>query len=254
MTGIINRLKQSLRRRLRDFLGVPPNLIGAHGCIRAAASFAVWNQVPGDYLEFGVWEGRSFAVAYDELMQTRAAHIRRTQVSDDEYEAWKSSPPRFFAFDSFEGIQQDDDAERMVDYHPGAYACTEERFLNNVAGLGVDLERVVTVKGYYDQTCTPETRAAHQLDKAAIVHIDCDLYESTVPVLDFVTDILQQGSIIIFDDWYRFQGRPDAGEQRACNEWLARNPHIELIPHWQQGPQSKSFLVNFRQPANERAS
>ena len=74
--------------------------------------------------------------------------------------------------------------------------------------------------------------------------IDCDLYESTVPVLDFITDIVGQGTIIIFDDWYRFKGSTEHGEQRACKEWLERNPHITLTQYWQQGPQSVAFLVN----------
>ena len=76
--------------------------------------------------------------------------------------------------------------------------------------------------------------------------IDCDLYESTVPVLDFLTDLVGQGTVLIFHDWFRFKGRPDCGEQRACREWLARNPQLELIEYWREGPQAVSFLVNLK--------
>ena len=41
------------------------------------------------------------------------------------------------------------------------------------------------------------------------------LYESTIVVLDFVTDLLVQGSVLVFDDWFYNQGRKDRGEQKA---------------------------------------
>lgn len=100
------------------------------------------------------------------------------------------------------------------------------------------------VPGFYDETLTADTKEQLSLQRAAIILIDCDLYESTVPVLEFITDLVDQGTILIFDDWYRFKGDPNKGEQRACNEWLQKNPHINLVQYWQQGPQSVAFLVN----------
>lgn len=74
------------------------------------------------------------------------------------------------------------------------------------------------------------------LQKVAVAWVDCDLYESTVPVLEYLTPRLAQGAIIVFDDWYCFQGASDRGEQRACREWLEANRDIELVPwqshHW----------------------
>ena len=245
MKKVIRSLRQRLVDRCRAFLRIPPNYVGDNGCIRAAASFAAWNQIPGDYLEFGVWRGYSFTTAYHEITQQRRNHLRLGYTSL-EYDAWKASNPRFFAFDSFEGIPTGADAERMIDYGAGSYACSEEEFAALIAAQGVDLERVVRVKGWYQDTCTDETKRRHRLTSVAIALIDCDLYESTVPVLDFLTDIVQQGTILIFDDWFRFRGSPDSGEQRACREWLERNPHLELIEFWRQAPQAVAFLVNFR--------
>jgi len=78
-----------------------------------------------------------------------------------------------------------------------------------------------------------ETKRRLSLKRASLVLIDCDLYESTVPVLAFITDLLDQGTIIIFDDWYRYKGHLDKGEQRACREWLDKNPQLELSRYWQ---------------------
>jgi len=52
------------------------------------------------------------------------------------------------------------------------------------------------------------------------------------------------GSVICFDDWFCYNGRPDAGEHLACREWLDKNPQIALRDyqtfHWA----GKSFIVN----------
>ena len=79
-----------------------------------------------------------------------------------------------------------------------------------------------------------------------MIMIDCDLYESTVPVLEFITDLVQQGTIIVFHDWFRFKGDPNCGEQKACREWLDQHPEIELIEFWREAPQAVSFVVNMR--------
>jgi hypothetical protein len=58
--------------------------------------------------------------------------------------------------------------------------------------------------------------------------VDCDFYESTVPVLNFLTSKLSVGSVIMFDDWRCYRNLPDFGQQRACREWLEANPQIKL--------------------------
>lgn len=243
MKKVLRALRHRTVNRIRTFLGIPPNYIGNNGCLRAAASFAAWNQIPGDYLEFGVWQGDSFSAAHKHITHERANHIG-LGYADSDYEAWKRTRPRFFAFDSFAGIPDVEGAEMMVDYQAGSYSCSRTDFLDNVVAKGVPLEDVVVVQGFYEETCSEATRKEFGLEKAAVVMIDCDLYESTVPVLEFLTSIVQQGTIIVFDDWFRFKGNPNSGEQRACREWLERNPHIELIEFWREGPQAVSFVVN----------
>jgi hypothetical protein len=238
-------LRRSLRSLARRIVGVAkPNPVGRHGCIHSAVSFVTWNQIEGDYLEFGVYRGESLTEAYHALDRSRRDYAANG-FDSPEYKRWQASPPRFFAFDSFEGLPAGT-AERPVDFGQGAFGCSEAAFKTNVARDGVDLTRLVTVPGFYDQSLTQDVKRRLKLEKAALVMIDCDLYESTVPVLDFLTDLVGQGTILIFHDWFRFKGRPDCGEQRACREWLARNPHLELIEYWREGTQAVSFLVNLK--------
>ncbi len=241
----LKRVLLPLRHLAGEFVILPgANYIGNHGCINAASSFITWNQIEGDYLEFGVWEGESFVAAYRAIMEQRRRHLSYG-YDTPEYRRWIATPPRFFAFDSFAGLPAGA-GERHVDYHAGAYQCPEDRFKANLLKHDVPLGAVVTVPGFYDQTLNGKTKAQYGLRKAAMVMIDCDLYESTMPVLDFLTDLVGQGTIIIFDDWFRFRGSPEHGEQRACREWLAKNPHLELIEYWREGPQAVSFLVNIK--------
>jgi len=246
---VVKRILRPVRRLAARFvLPDESNVVGRYGCIYTAASFVTWNQIEGDYLEFGVWRGESFAAAYHALQHYRRQHAGLNSAAlknSTEYTTWLESPPRFFAFDSFQGLPPGA-AERQVDFTPGAYGCSEAEFRANIAKEGVDLSRVVTVPGFYDHSLNRETKQQLGLKKAAVVMIDCDLYESTVPVLEFLTDLVGQGTILIFHDWFRFKGRPDCGEQRACREWLARNPQLELIDFWRQGPQAVSFIVNLK--------
>lgn len=238
---LVKRIRRIAWRLLGPATGQSQDYVGAYGCIRCAASFLAWNQIGGDYLEFGVYQGGSFAEAYRSVWRSRRSV--RQFIDAAEIETWYRYRPRFIAFDSFSGLPGGA-GERHADYGEGAYSCTEAMFLDNIRDNGVDLNDVVTVPGFYDQTLNTETKQRLGLKRASLVLIDCDLYESTVPVLEFITDLVGQGTIIIFDDWYRYKGRPDKGEQRACREWLEKNPQFELVQYWQQGPQAVAFLVN----------
>jgi len=79
-----------------------------------------------------------------------------------------------------------------------------------------------------------------------MIHIDCDLYESAKTVLSFITPIVQEGTIIMFDDWYQFRGNPDKGEQRAFREWLYDNPHLNSVEYVKQPPWANSFIISHR--------
>ena len=68
------------------------------------------------------------------------------------------------------------------------------------------------VKGYFKDTLPKE-----EIYPIAVAHIDCDLYSSTVEVLEFLKPRLVDGALLLFDDWFCYRGRSDKGERRA---WL----------------------------------
>jgi len=139
----------------------------------------------------------------------------------------------FYAFDSFDGLPVTAEASRtgFAQFEQGEFSCAEKDFLTNIRRNGVDLSKVVTVPGWFSETLRPENPQVAKLRNAAVIWIDCDLYESTVPVLRFITPYLQPGTVVVFDDWYCYRADPQAGEQLAFREWLAAHPEFIAIQH-----------------------
>jgi hypothetical protein len=134
----------------------------------------------------------------------------------------------FLAFDSFEGLPEIGAIDKQDIWQKGRLATAEEDFKTKVFRTGMPRNRLRTIKGFYDQSLTPELATQLLPTKAAIVYVDCDLYESTVPVLRFARDFLKVGTIVVFDDWDCFLADPERGERRAWAEFLAANPDLRF--------------------------
>ena len=191
-----------------------------------AFTYALASNVIGDYLEFGVFGGKTFSLAYHHAIM-------------------RGFTGRFIALDSFDGLP---DGARDYDMpsntlHAGQFASPIDEFRKKVAAKGVDLARVRTVKGWFNESLTTELKKSLRLERAAVIMVDCDLYESAVPVLEFITDILVPGSVLMFDDWFLYEGNPEHGVQAATNEWLVLNPQIHLIEYHKFGWHGNSFIV-----------
>jgi len=104
--------------------------------------------------------------------------------------------------------------------------CPQADFIQYLTRSGVDLNDVIVVPGFYDRSLTRELHERHKLIASAVIHVDCDLYESTVPVLYFIAPSVVDGTTICFDDWFYYKGHPDKGERGAFEAWLRRNPGI----------------------------
>ena len=222
-------LKPAIRYKL-----IFPGIFKTHPdeeMLKMAMEYAAHNRLNGDYLEFGVWKGRSFIRAYN---------IWKYLFADrGELKSMK-----FYAFDSFEGLPEIKNKDTSGEFEKGQYYCSEENFKKNITTNGVDLSRVEIIKGWYDKILNAGTKRKLPLKKAAIAFIDCDLYESTVPVLDFITDYIVDGSILIFDDWFCFKGSPEKGEQKAFLEWLKKNPQFKAVEYHKFNWRGNSFIVN----------
>lgn len=184
----------------------------------------------GDYLEFGVSSGHSFAKAYHHAQENKLKKMH------------------FYAFDSFQGLPEITGVDAQGFAHAfwskGTYSRTEREFTESVSAQGVDLAKVTITPGFFNEVLNAGTKRKLRLRKAAVIYIDCDLYESTVPVLNFITEYIQDGTVLIFDDWFCYKGNPRKGERRAFAEWKERNPSIGATEFVQFGWNGQSFLMH----------
>ncbi len=204
---------QERLRDVRDWLDPPPIYVPVGELERVydhALAHLVRSGAPvGDYLEFGVFRGDSL------LCMDRAR--RRAGMSF-----------RLIGFDSFEGLPQLSAEDESLGWEAGWFESDYDRTRRRLSRNGVDWSRTLLVKGWYEETLTPELRRTHEIVKASTIMVDCDLYSSTRTVLGFVAPLIQDEAIIFFDDWDGGRGLADRGEgeARAFQEFLAAHPEF----------------------------
>ena len=157
---------------------------------RSAASLA------GEFAEVGVYEG-STAKLLCELAGDKSVHL----------------------FDTFQGLPEGTtDTEKIVyGKKSNQYGCS----LESVSGYLKDFQNVKYYPGLFPQS-------AHSLDPSlsfAMVHLDVDLYQSTLDCLRYFYPRMVSGGIILSHDYSML-----AGVSQAFHEFLVDKPErlIEL--------------------------
>jgi hypothetical protein len=122
---------------------------------------------PVDYLEFGVYQGAS--------LRWWCEHIACPEA-------------RFYGFDCFEGL-------------PEAWGLVEKGTFDTGRQVPqIDDRRVEFVVGLFQDTIAPFLQRA-PLRRRKIIHMDADLYSSTLYVLALLSPCLEPGDIVIFDEF-----------------------------------------------------
>lgn len=195
---------------------------------RHTLDFIKDNRVVGNYLEFGCHRARTFRMA---LTEARRHDLTRM---------------KFFAFDSFEGLPQATSNPALETWkHAGALKTSEQAFLEIIKNHKIYTDRVETIKGFYEDTLTQELQRKFldQEDKIALACIDCDLYESAVPVFRFIEPLLQEGAVIYIDDLFAgYKGSPAKGVARAFLEFQ-KTSRFKFAPHLNIGWWGRSYIA-----------
>tara|TARA_B100002052_G_scaffold58743_1_gene51749 strand:- start:24003 stop:24803 length:801 start_codon:yes stop_codon:yes gene_type:complete len=254
----MNFIKNLLKpiRFLFTRLFIDPNALNKHinrriwhetNAFRWAAAYLVKNQIEGDYLEFGVWKGNSFIEAYNQIEDYSEMFFSpESTVGKSGIETKNMfKEMRFHAFDSFEGLSASTSGNEPLQYFEGNYKAEESVFLERLNDANLDLTRITTTKGWFNESLTDEAAKKIHLSKVAIAYIDCDLYEPALDSLNFITPYIKTGTILIFDDWFRNKGNPHEGVQGAVLDWLEVNQHIYLQHFYSCDTRTTLFIVQF---------
>ena len=193
------------------------------------SEFVAYNQIEGDYLEFGCCGAHTFRYAFDAM---RARKLKQ----------------HLYGFDSFEGLPKSDGVDVHPNFPEGTFTQSQEDFERVLQNHGINPSTYTLIKGFYREVLTQDLKRKLPLKKAAVIYIDCDLYESTREALYFVVDYLQTGTVICFDDYFCYNGDPDRGESLAKKEFLAEHTRVSMRPYFTYGWHGKAFICKLQDP------
>jgi hypothetical protein len=185
------------------------------------------NEVLGDYHEYGCHRCRSFRMALTEARRQNLDQMK------------------FFAFDSFCGLPAPSSNPSKELWQKGALTTDRETFMRMVVEHGIYADKVETVEGYYENTLTEalQRRFLQQERPISMATIDCDLYESAVPVFNFIDPLLQEGAVLYIDDMFAgYKGSPTRGVALAFAEYQ-RVSRFKFVEHLSVGWWGKSFIA-----------
>ncbi|MBT4687930.1 MAG: hypothetical protein HN834_14885 [Rhodospirillaceae bacterium] len=194
-----------------------------------AFDYLTGNQIEGDYHEYGCHRGRTMRMALSEA---------RRHNRDDS---------KFYAFDSFAGLPE---VNNQPDYElwrqGGALTTSEADFMAMIEAHGIYADRVVPIKGFYDDSLTTNLQERLQSEgrKIALACIDCDLYESAVPVFEFMEPLLQDGCIIYIDDLFAgYHSVTTEGIAKAFLDFQAQSDW-KFLRHMDVGWWGRSYIAS----------
>jgi O-methyltransferase len=203
--------------------------IGKTLALKKAFYLAGLEALPGDYLEFGVYEGTSLIAAFENDRRLRPSAV----------------PPRtFWGFDSFEGGFKYFDAR---DRHPffkegdfsSSHALTARRLERHFRGRAP----FKLVPGYFEDTLAGKTAPDLGISAVAVALIDCDLGTPAELALDFLRPALQGGSVVIFDDFFAYRGSRRQGVAGAFERFQARCPELAFRRLFDYGHGGQGLVV-----------
>jgi hypothetical protein len=201
--------------------------------LRRAVEFVSRSGVPGDILEFGTLLGYT---------------ARWLAGLIWEYGLASS----LWLYDSFEGLPEITAQEDVESYEvAGSHAWFKgamrvapniERRIQAALRRVIPAEALHVIKGYYEQTLAGNLPAG----KAAVVHVDCDLYASAKFVLETLirADKLQDGTVLILDDYNCNRASPRMGERLAVAEAFASQARYVTSPWFSYGWHGQMLLVH----------
>ncbi len=192
------------------FHGIQEHLLEVFKKLYLGVHYVTGADVKGDIAEFGTMSGMTARILSKALLDL------------DIYSPMKK---RLHLFDSFKGFPDTNTAIDIDSPHVKAGVWRE----GSCQGVSVDQlsqicqqfippDRFSVYDGWFSDTMSQIQEGT----KFALMHIDCDLYQSTIDVLDyaFKHEMVSEGCALFFDDWNCNRANPEFGERKAWAEMV----------------------------------
>ncbi|MDR0529401.1 MAG: class I SAM-dependent methyltransferase [Zoogloeaceae bacterium] len=115
------------------------------------------------------------------------------------------APGKVYGFDTFTGLPE----FWRNDFPEGAF---------DVSGEKLNFEpNCVLYKGLFDDTLPKFLQDVQ--GTASLIHVDCDLYSSTVSVFRNLAPRIRAGTVLVFDEYFNYPGWQNH-EHKAFREFL----------------------------------
>ncbi|OGQ05125.1 MAG: hypothetical protein A2W61_06305 [Deltaproteobacteria bacterium RIFCSPLOWO2_01_44_7] len=243
---IKNQLKTVFKKVLPSYVTFDQNRNDRSGALHKAWGHIISNNIRGAYYEFGVYKGDSLY----ESLRIYNEYLNWIRNQKKSQELWRRKVDwfvghQFYAFDTFEGMPANEEEHHA--FKRGYFLAGIEEVQARLAPLPGS-EKIGYFQGTFKQVakqfvCVGGCAVAKNLDKVAIANVDCDLYSSTVDALRILEGKLQQGSVLLFDDWYQFNADNNQGQRRGVKEFLNKNKQIILEEYITYSHCGKAFIV-----------
>ena len=179
------KFEESIRAEGRDWPSVAHSMIGEKRMnnLRWICQEVLSEQIPGDFIETGVWRGGA-------CILMRAA-----------LKAYADTSRKVWVADSFQGLPKPDVEKFPADESDQHYTFTQlavsrAEVERNFDRYGLLDEQVEFLVGWFKDTL-PKA----ELDKLAIVRLDGDMYGSTIDAISVLYPKLSVGGYLIVDDY-----------------------------------------------------
>ena len=200
------------------------------------------NQIRGDFIEFGTYEGKTFIESWNQWiyfqkwmeMQMKSTEKWRVENVKDYYE----DKPKFIGIDSFKGLPNND--EQDVNLSQDSFAVTKNSVYDKCIDNGMIEDQFELIESFF-----ADIPNGTLTNKAAIIHIDSDIYMSAIEALKICKDIFQQGTVLMFDDYNCFSASNDKGERRALKEF-SKETGVVFEPWFAYRNVGQAFLCHLK--------
>jgi len=178
-----------------------------------AVEYIVKNEIPGDFIECGVWKGGSCMIIAKAL--SIFGDSKRKIYLYDTYEGMpKPTVEDIISWNGRSVLEKWEEDRAGIKNNFGSWAVGLEEVRENISKINYPEENLVFVPG--DVALTLKSIKPEYI---ALLRLDTDWYASTVVELETLYPLLVEKGVLLIDDYGHFDGA-----RKAVDEYFENRP------------------------------